>query len=42
MSNWCFEQRIIDRIIDLDSGDDVTAEYENPGLFDQIDVAESE
>ncbi len=39
--NELFDQRIIDRIIDLDTGEDVTDQYDDPGLFDQIDVAES-
>lgn len=36
-----FDAFIIDRIIDLESGQDVTDEYDNPSIFDQIDVAES-
>jgi len=39
--NELFEQRIQDRIIDLDSGKDVTDEYESPGSFDPIELAES-
>ncbi len=36
-----FDQRIIDRIVDLDSGDDVTSQYDDVASFDQIGVAES-
>ncbi len=39
--NELFEQRIIDRIIDLETGEDVTDTYDQPALYDQIDVAES-
>lgn len=40
--NEVFDKRIVDRIIDLDSGEDVTSEYPNPGEYDQIEIAESE
>ena len=36
-----FSSRIIDRIVDLDSGEDVTSEYESPADFDPIEFAES-
>ena len=36
-----FDQRIIDRIIDLESGDDVTDQYDDVASFDQIGVAEA-
>ncbi len=36
-----FNKRFIDRIIDLETGQDVTNEYPNPGEFDQVDAAES-
>jgi Na+-transporting NADH:ubiquinone oxidoreductase subunit C len=39
--NAKFDELIIDRIIDLESGNDVTAEYESPATYDQISVAEA-
>jgi Na+-transporting NADH:ubiquinone oxidoreductase subunit C len=36
-----FATRIVDRIIDLDSGEDVTDEYPDPAAFDPIELAES-
>jgi Na+-transporting NADH:ubiquinone oxidoreductase subunit C len=39
--NEVFERRIVDRIINLETGEDITDQYDQPALYDQIEVAEA-